>query len=271
MATWVLGDVHGQLEALTRLFARLGFEPRRDHLWLVGDLVSRGPSSLGVLRWARRWSERLGERMVVVLGNHDLRLLAFAAGLGTPKRRHLLDDVLEAPDRGELLAWLGRCPLLHRRDGVLLVHAGLLPDWTEDEAEARAREAEAELASGGARALLADWRGQEEVEDPRRERRRTSLQVLTGIRTCTSEGRPCDWSGPPEGAPAGCEPWFRWPGRNSAGSRIVFGHWAALGLHLEPRLAALDGGAAWGGRIVALRLEDGRIVEQPVASDPSGV
>lgn len=269
MATYVLGDVHGQLAALERLLARLRPDAGHDRLWLVGDLVGRGPSSLEVLRRLRRMSEDWGERMVVVLGNHDLRLLAFAEGIGRPKAADLLEGVLAAPDRGELCAWLRSRPLLHRRDGDVMVHAGLAPSWTLDEAERSAREAGEALAGGGAAELLADWRSQKAVDDRSRERRRRTLAVLTGIRTCTPAGELCDWVGPPEGAPTGCVPWFRVAGRASAGARVVFGHWAALGLHLEPRVKALDTGAAWGGRLTALRLEDGEVFQEPVGDGPA--
>lgn len=264
MPTYVLGDVHGQLAALERLLARLAPDYERDRLWLVGDLVSRGPDSLGVLRWARRTQQRMGRRMTVVLGNHDLRLLAYAAGLEEPRSKDKLGELLAAADRDELCAWLRRRPLLHRRGGDLLVHAGLLPSWTPEEAEARAREAEQALAGAGAAALLRDWRAGATVDDEGRERRRRTLAVLTGVRTVTRDEELCDWTGPPEGAPAGCVPWFRVAGRKSVGVRVVFGHWAALGLHLEPRIKALDDGAAWNGHLTALRLDDGEAFREPV-------
>lgn len=267
MATWVLGDVHGRHAALERLLARLELDAERDRLWLVGDLVNRGPESLAVLRWARRAGERWGERLAVVLGNHDLKLLALAAGVAEPGPRDTLDEVLAAPDREELLGWLRRRPLLYRHGGDVLVHAGLLPSWTAARAETRAREAEAVLAGAGAPRLLADWRSGRPVDDPERERRRRTLAVLAGIRTCRRAGTRwelCKWDGPPAGAPPGCLPWFEAPGRESAGARIVCGHWAALGLYLEPRVKALDSGAAWGGRLTALRLDDGEVFQEPV-------
>lgn len=264
MALYVLGDVHGQLAALERLLARLALDAERDRLWLVGDLVNRGPHSLAVLRWARRASAEWGARMAVVLGNHDLKLLAVAAGVDALKPRDTLDEILSAPDREELLGWLRRRPLLHREGDDVLVHAGLLPAWTVDEAEERAREAEATLAGDGGAELLADWRADSPAPTPARERRRRTLAVLAGIRTCRRDGELCDWSGPPATAPPGCRPWFAAPGRRSAGARIVFGHWAALGLHLGPRIKALDSGAAWGGRLTALRLDDGEVFQEAV-------
>ncbi len=265
MATYVLGDVHGQFRVLKRLLARLDLDLDRDYLWFVGDLVNRGPRSLEVLRWTRRLTARAPERSAVVLGNHDLKLLAVAAGIGSLKRRDTFGAVLEASDRDELLAWLRKRPLLHRRSGNLLVHAGLLPRWSIEEAAERAREVEERLADGDVE-LLRDWRGRRAVAEAGRERRRRTLGVLTGIRTCTRDGELCDWSGPPDGAPAGCRPWFRWPGRKSVGTRIVFGHWAALGLCFEPWIKALDTGAGWGGCLTALRLADGKVFQEPVVS-----
>ncbi len=263
MTTFVLGDVHGQFEALERLLGRLDIDLGRDRLWLVGDLVNRGPQSLEVLRWARQLTARAPEHVAVVLGNHDLKLLAIAAGIGSLKSRDTFGPVLDASDRDELLDWLRKRPLLHRRGGDLLVHAGLLPQWTIEEAEKRAREVEERLADGGV-GLLRDWRRRRPVAKAGRERRRQTLEVLARIRTCTRDGELCDWPGPPEGAPPGCRPWFRWPERGSAGSRIVFGHWAALGLHLESPVLGLDSGAGWSGRLTALRLDDGQVFQEPV-------
>lgn len=264
MATYVLGDIHGQLDVLERLLGRLPLKLRHDRLWLVGDLVNRGPHSLEVLRWARRMDKRLGGRMAVVLGNHDLRLLALAAGIGRPRPGDTLDSVLNAPDRDELCGWLRSRPLIHRRGNRVMVHAGLLPSWTVKKAEAWARKVEKVLQGDGAMELLADWRGGSAVGDPKRERRRQTLAVLTGIRTCTEDDRLCDWSGPPGGAPSGCVTWFQASRRRSADARIVFGHWAALGVHIEPRIMALDSGAAWGGQLTALRLGDGALFQESV-------
>ena len=275
MATYVLGDIHGQHRALELILEKIGFDATTDHLWLVGDLVARGPDSLGVLRRLRVLAEAMGERFVSVLGNHDLRLLVCAAGLGEPRGRDGLEPVLAAPDRDELIAWLIARRLWYRRGEHVLVHAGLPPTWSLEEAASRAVEVEAILAGAGANQLLADWHGRLPVEDPVRERRRLTLAVLTGIRTCTAEGELCASKGPPEEAPEGCLPWFYWHRQHGhhrqngdsrhGGVRILFGHWAALGLQIEKSFAALDSGAAWGGRLTALRLEDDRVFGQPVA------
>ena len=262
MATYAIGDVHGCLGTLKALLAELPPPSSEDRLWLVGDLVNRGPDSLGVLRWAAESSERLGGHFVAVLGNHDVHLLARAAGVAGPKRRDTLERLLEAPDRDELLAWLGRRPLLHREGDTVLVHAGLLPAWSVAEAEARARKAEEALRGPEADALLARYG----ARGGKRPRARTTagpdqaLAVLTSLRTVDAGGAPCfGFTGPPVEAPPGLVPWFEAPGRRSAGATAVFGHWAALGLRFAPGVRALDSGCVWGGALTALRLEDGRV------------
>lgn len=265
MATFAVGDVHGCWETLRRLLGRLPFDPGRDRLWLVGDLVNRGPRSLEVLRWARKMAE-LGERFAVVLGNHDLRLLALAAGVTRAKRLDTLGPVLAADDAEELIGWLGSRPLVHRgrvgKEEWLMVHAGLLPEWTAEDAEAAARRVEAALAGPLRNALLLRGPEAPEVEDPALRSLRRELAACTLLRTLDAEGRPCPHSGPLEETPDGCLPWFRVPGRRTAGRRIVCGHWAALGFHREDGVVALDTGCVWGDRLSAIRLDDGERFEQ---------
>jgi bis(5'-nucleosyl)-tetraphosphatase (symmetrical) len=269
MATYAIGDVHGCFLTLQRLLRRIEFDPGRDRLWLVGDLVNRGPRSLEVLRWARG----LEDRLTTVLGNHDLHLLARAEGLAAPKRRDSLDAVLTAPDRDELLSWLRSRPLLHREGDLVLVHAGLFPAWPVDQAENLAREVERRLQGQGrgARRLLASigaktaerWR--EHRLSPFR-RARAALAGFVKLRTLGPDGRMCaEFSGPPGEAPPGCLPWFAVPGRESGGALVVFGHWAAMGLRLEPGIAALDTGCAWGRQLTALRLDDSQPFTEPAA------
>ena len=269
MATFAIGDIHGCYETLRRLLRRIEFDPRRDRLWLVGDLVNRGPRSLDVLRWAAE----LGDRLTCVLGNHDLHLLARAEGLAAPKRRDTLGPVLTAPDRDELLGWLRTRPLLHREGDHVLVHAGLFPSWTVAQAEGLAREVEQRLRgrNRAARRLLAsagarsDLRWREHRLSPFR-RARAALAGFVKLRTLTPDGRICaDFSGPPAEAPRGCRPWFAVPGRRSAESLVIFGHWAAMGLRLEPGIAALDTGCAWGRQLTALRLDDSQPFTEPAA------
>jgi bis(5'-nucleosyl)-tetraphosphatase (symmetrical) len=228
MATYAIGDIHGCYTTLQRLLRRLEYDPRRDRLWLVGDLVNRGPRSRAVLRWAAGLDPA---RVIAVLGNHDLHLLARAEGLASPRRRDTLDGVLGARDRDALLAWLRDRPLLHREGEWAMVHAGLLPEWTLRRAGELAAEAEAQLRSAAASRLLATFRGDppgrfRETLSPA-ARRRLALGVLTRVRTLNGRGRMTDFSGPPLEAPSGYTPWFAHRGRKSRGTRIVFGHWAA--------------------------------------------
>lgn len=266
MATYAIGDVHGCFETLQRLLRRVGYSRSRDRLWFVGDLVNRGPRSLSVLRWAADQ----GDRIVAVLGNHDLHLLARAAGLAQPKRRDSLDSILAAPDRHDLLAWLRSRPLAHRENGFLMVHAGLFPAWAPSQAESLAREVESVLRSEAAGLLLESFgRKTPEKWKPSLSglaRARAALAGFAKIRTVRADGRLCpDFSGPPQDAPRGCLPWFAVPGRQSAGETVVFGHWAALGLKMGERLAGLDTGCAWGRALTALRLEDQALFQEPAA------
>jgi bis(5'-nucleosyl)-tetraphosphatase (symmetrical) len=220
-----------------------------------------------------RWAAELGDRLTVVLGNHDLHLLGRAMGVAAAKRRDTMLDVMETPDRDDLLAWLGTRPLLHREGDHVLVHAGLFPEWRLEKAERLARATEgwlrgpdaprlvetverkiAERWSGG----MADW-----------DRARTALAAFAKLRTLDEDGRMCaDFSGAPEDAPRGCIPWYAVPGRKTADSFIIFGHWAALGLYVGDGVAALDTGCAWGRVLTAIRLEDGKIYQEPAVEPP---
>lgn len=262
MATYAIGDIQGCDDALARLLETIAFDPSRDRLWLAGDMVNRGPRSLDVLRSL----VALGDRVVAVLGNHDLHLLGRALGVRGRGRRDTLDEILEAPDREALLEWLRTRPLLHREGELVLVHAGVHPAWTVDEAEARAREAEAVIRGPDASALLA--RGAAAgppARDPARvTRARGTLDVLTLMRTVRADGHlEIAFTGPPDAAPPGCTPWFEVPGRKSTGVTVVCGHWAALGLHRGDGVLALDSGCVFGRALTACRLDDGAIFQVP--------
>lgn len=258
MASWVVGDVHGCRATLAGLLERLELDVARDRLWLVGDLVNRGPASLEVLRWAVELEASMGERLAVTLGNHDLHLLARHEGLVGEHGGDTLRAVLEAPDRRRLAEWLLRRPLLHREGPHVVVHGGLLPAWSLEEAERRARAAETALRDPGRRAAMLVRPAGPDAPAERRD-----LDVFARLRTCTGAGEPCPWTGPPEGAPAGCRPWFEWPHRRGEAT-VLFGHWAALGFHRADGAVALDTGCAWGGELTAYRLEDGAVVRQPL-------
>ncbi|HYN19671.1 MAG TPA: symmetrical bis(5'-nucleosyl)-tetraphosphatase [Thermoanaerobaculia bacterium] len=262
MATYAIGDVHGCFDTLKALLRRFSYDADHDRLWFVGDLVNRGPRSLATLRWAADQ----GDRIVAVLGNHDLHLLARAEGTSRPKRRDSLDEILHAPDRDGLLKWLISRPLLHRQDGHCLVHAGLFPDWTLEGAEELARETEAALLDrmSGLLAIVdqkTDERWQEGL--PRHDRVRVALAGFARLRTLRPDGRMCaDFSGPPEEAPKGCHPWYEVPDRRSRGETVICGHWAALGLLLQDGIAALDTACVYGKELTALRLDDGQLFQQ---------
>lgn len=260
MARYAIGDIQGCFAPLQRLLRRLDYRADRDSLWLVGDLVNRGPQSLEVLRWAMQQ----GEAVTAVLGNHDLHLLGRAAGVVEAKKRDTLDEVLAAPDLPLLTDWLRNRPLLHRDEKFLMLHAGLLPQWTVGQALRQARQCEATLQSGEYVKLLAAMQKPELATDPQLAAQVAFLGVVTRVRTLTTSGVPvAAFSGPPDEAPPGCVPWFRMPGRKSADVTCVFGHWSALGLRIEPGVLALDTGCVWGRQLTAVRLDDGAVFQEP--------
>jgi bis(5'-nucleosyl)-tetraphosphatase (symmetrical) len=259
MATWAVGDVQGCGAELDRLLEVIDFTPARDRLWFVGDLVNRGPRSLEVLRTV----ERLGDAAVVVLGNHDLHLLALARG-GARLRPadHELRAVLEAPDRERLLDWLQSRAVLHHDAalGRTMVHAGLPPQWDLPLARRCAAELEAELRGEHSGRLFAAmygnqpdrWRDDLEGDD----RLRFITNALTRLRVCDRTGRLLlKLKGRLADMPDGAVPWFRVPGRRWAGARIVCGHWSALGYLDEGGVLGLDTGCVWGATLTAQRLD----------------
>jgi bis(5'-nucleosyl)-tetraphosphatase (symmetrical) len=266
VATYTIGDVQGCHDELVALLDELRFDPARDRLRFVGDLVNRGPASLAVLRLVHG----LRECAESVLGNHDLHLLAAAHGLRKPAKSDTLSSVLEAPDCDELLAWLRRRPLLIEDPitGSVVVHAGLPPHWDLPTAHACARELENTLSGDGLAQFLAHMYG----DEPRRwhpeltgfDRLRYITNAFTRMRYCNRHGD-LDFSDsrPPGRQAEGLTPWFAVPGRRSQGTPIVFGHWATLQLlqPLDPShgVVHLDSGCVWGGALSARREEDGRL------------
>jgi bis(5'-nucleosyl)-tetraphosphatase (symmetrical) len=261
MSTYAIGDVQGCFDALQQLLVALDFDRRRDRLWFAGDLVNRGPQSLETLRFVRS----LGDRAATVLGNHDLHLLAVAEGR-KPGRRDTLAALLAAPDRDELLDWLRRQPLMHTdaRLGYTMLHAGLPPQWSLAQARACAGEAEAVLRGSDYRHFLHKMYGDEpdqwsDALDGT-ARIRFIVNCFTRLRYCDAEGR---LAPEPKGTPGSQNPsllpWFAVPGRRSAGTQILFGHWSTLGRIDWPEYAVhgLDTGCVWGGRLSALCLETG--------------
>jgi bis(5'-nucleosyl)-tetraphosphatase (symmetrical) len=259
MAVYAVGDVQGCAAELDDLLTLLAFNPARDRLWFVGDLVNRGPASLEVLRRVAR----LGDTATVVLGNHDLHLLALARGHAEWREGDDgLRPILAAPDRERLLDWLQSRPLLHHDAAlaVTLLHAGVPPQWDIAQARACAAELEAALRSDRSGELFTRmygnqpdlWRDDLEGAD----RLRFITNAFTRLRVCDRDGRLLlKYKGSLEKIPPGATPWFRAPGRRSAGNRMVCGHWSALGYRDEGGVLALDTGCVWGGALTAQRID----------------
>jgi len=268
MATYAVGDIQGCFASLQALLEKCSFSPEFDRLWLVGDLVNRGPRSLDTLRFVKS----LGDRAVTVLGNHDLSLLMAADGFGKRHRSDTIDDILAAPDRDELLHWLRHQRLMHVQGDYAMVHAGLLPAWSVAEARALAGEVEQALQAENYREFLANmWGSEPGAWDPGLTgwpRLRVIVNAMTRMRFCSPAGE-MDFKAKGElsQAPVGYLPWFEVPGRRSAAAVLVTGHWSALGLRLEPNLLALDSGCLWGGKLSALRLEDRALFQVDCATD----
>lgn len=262
-AVWAIGDVHGCSRALDVLLAspEIADDPEC-RFWFVGDLVNRGPASVETLRRVMA----LGDRATVVLGNHDVRALAIAAGCLRPARRDTMEDLFDAPDASVLLDWLRRQPLIHTQDRHVLVHAGLFPGWDLPTARALAGEVEA---------LLRDdhWRGHmrtlwgagplawdAKLEGPRRLR--FILSAFTRMRLCTGRGVMAPGAKTVPGSwPRGTVPWFDLPRRLGGDKTILFGHWATLGLMVRTDAACLDTGCVTGGPLTAYRLSDHKLLQ----------
>lgn len=264
MPTYAIGDLQGCHVSLLRLLDELKFDPAADRLWFVGDLVNRGPDSLAVLRFVKG----LGDAAISVLGNHDLHLLSLAEGFGRTHKGDTLDDVLAAPDRDELLHWLRGRKLAWRDRGFLMVHAGVLPGWTADDAMERAAEAEAVLQGPRFRDFFAQMYGNTPVawDDGLEgvERLRVIVNAFTRLRYCSSTGEmEFHHKGAPGTQPTGWLPWFEVPGRRSANLTCITGHWSTLGLVNRQDLIALDTGCLWGGTMTAVRLEDRQVFSVP--------
>lgn len=268
MATYVIGDIHGCFRTLELLLERIGFAPQEDRIVLVGDLVNRGPLSLPILRWARG----LGDRLIAVLGNHDLHLIATALGVRRHRAKDNLHNLFEAADGDDLIDWLRHRPLIHREPESIVVHAGFHPDWTVAQAEQLARDLESTLRGPGAEELL---RGLYRKDLPswsskltEAEQQPAALQALTSIRTIDGQGKlNRTFTGSLAELPDGDTPWFQVPERPSRDTLILFGHWAALGHHDGDGVISLDTGCSWGGSLTALRMEDRQLFQEPVADD----
>lgn len=263
MATYAIGDIQGCFDSFQRLLEKIRFDAEKDRLWLVGDLVNRGPSSLETLRFVRA----LGQSAVTVLGNHDLYLLMVATG--TAKKRgkdDTIQPILDAPDCEDLLDWLRQQPLCHAQGPFCMVHAGLLPQWSVAQAVALSDEVGLALQGPRYQKLMKHmWGSEPAAWDDALEgwdRLRVIVNAMTRMRFCTPTGvMEFQTKGELVSAPPGHVPWFDVPGRKSAAHTLVTGHWSALGLKLTPNLLALDSGCLWGGELSAVRLEDRQVFQ----------
>ncbi len=258
MTTYAIGDLQGCARAFDELLDAISFDAAHDHLWLAGDLVNRGPRSLEVLRRV----VSLQNNLTAVLGNHDLHLLAAAAGVREPTAQDTFQPILDAPDAAELVDWLRRQPLLHydeARDRVL-VHAGLPPTWSLREARTHAEEVSQLLARDSWTEGLSTMYG----DDPHAwsptldpvERRRYTINALTRIRFCdASGGLDFDDKGPPGSQAPSLKPWYEFPRRGGYTAHVIFGHWASLGLLRGSDFTCIDSGCVWGRSLTALPLD----------------
>jgi bis(5'-nucleosyl)-tetraphosphatase (symmetrical) len=255
MALYLIGDVQGCDDALARLLRTIAFSPSRDTLYLLGDLVNRGPQSDGVLRRLMAY----GDAARCLLGNHDLSLLAVSSGHRAPHRNDTMDAILAAPDRQAMLDWLRHQRMAMHEHGILMVHGGVLPQWDAAQVMALAGEIETMLRGPELAAFLPRMYGNEPAQWSDAllgaDRWRVIVNALTRLRFCTPDGvMDLKASGGPAAAPPGTMPWFDVPGRKTAHDTVAFGHWSTLGYLRRPNIISLDTGCVWGGCLSALRL-----------------
>jgi bis(5'-nucleosyl)-tetraphosphatase (symmetrical) len=255
MSLYLIGDVQGCDAPLGRLLAKVGFSPSRDTIYVLGDLVNRGPESASVLRRLMGY----GACARCLLGNHDLSLLAVASGHRAPRGNDTMDTILQAPDRDAMLEWLRSQRMAMREHGLLMVHAGVLPQWDADQVMRLAGEVEAVVRGPQLAEFLPHMYGNEpaqwsdSLKGP--ERLRTIVNALTRLRFCTPGGAMAlKATGGLDQAPPGTMPWFDLPGRKTADDTIAFGHWSTLGYLRRKDIISLDTGCVWGGCLSALRL-----------------
>jgi bis(5'-nucleosyl)-tetraphosphatase (symmetrical) len=262
MSTYAIGDLQGCYLTLQALLAKIKFDAGSDRLWFVGDLVNRGAGSLECLRFVKS----LADRAVVVLGNHDLHLLAIAEGVAKTKALDTLDEVLHAPDRDALLEWLRKQKLLHVEGKFAMVHAGLLPQWNWSQSLALAGEVEEMLRGKNYRHFLENMYGNNPdmwrddlVGD---ERLRVILNAMTRMRAITADGRMnLKFKSGLADMPKDLQRWFTLPHQRDGDVTVLAGHWSALGLHVSPNFIGLDSGCVWGRELTAMRLEDRAIFQ----------
>jgi bis(5'-nucleosyl)-tetraphosphatase (symmetrical) len=272
MATYAVGDIQGCFHSFQSLLKRIQFNPTSDQLWLVGDLINRGSGSLEVLRWVFEHQSSI----VTVLGNHDLHTLVVAEGFVSAHRSDTIQALLDAPDADELLSWLRHQPLLHFEHDCLMVHAGLLPQWTAAKAQSLAQEVHQALSADNYREFLKHMYGNQPVQWDDAltgyDRLRLITNAMTRLRVCTQAGEmEFNFKGELASLPLGFLPWFELEDRVSADTTIVFGHWSAIGLRQTNNVYALDTGCLWGGALTAIRLEDKAVFQVPCHVDDAPI
>lgn len=262
MASYAIGDIQGCYHAFQALLERISFDQKSDRLWLVGDLVNRGSGSLEVLRWCYAHQDSL----TVVLGNHDLHALVVAEGIVAAHKGDTLDALLAAHDSDELLNWLRHQHLIYQEGNHLMVHAGLLPQWTAEQALGYAAEVESVLHGENYLDFLKHMYGN--LPDHWRDdlagfdRLRVITNAATRLRICSAVGQmEFKFKGELEDIPAGYMPWFDVPKRATQDTQVIFGHWSALGLQQRENIYALDTGCLWGGKLTAMNIETKAVVQ----------
>ena len=268
MSTYAVGDLQGCYISLQALLTKIRFNKSDDSLWFVGDLVNRGPDSLACLRFARG----LGHGAIAVLGNHDLHLLAVAEGVSKVGKRDTIQPILDASDRDELLAWLRSQKLLHVDKEFIMVHAGLLPQWSLKKAMSLAHEVEAQIRGPERRSFLKSMYGDEPASwnDALTGSARSRLvtNTMTRMRLLSRHDEiNLDYKGELAAIPPGTVPWFARRHPSTVNKTVIAGHWSALGLHVTPNFVGLDTGCAWGQQLTAMRLEDRAIFQVDCAEE----
>jgi len=262
VTTYAIGDIQGCYHAFQALLQRIRFDPQSDQLWLVGDLVNRGSGSLEVLRWCYAHQDSLR----VVLGNHDLHALVVAAGIVAAHHGDTLDALLAADDCDVLLNWLRCQRLVYQEENYLMVHAGLLPQWTTEQALSYAAEVERALQSDDYLHFLTHMYGnlpdQWNDELTGADRLRVITNAATRLRICSAQGQmEFKFKGELQDVPTGYMPWFDVPTRATQDTQVIFGHWSALGLQQKKNLYALDTGCLWGGKLTAMNIHTKAIIQ----------
>lgn len=268
MAIYAIGDIQGCYVSFKRLLEKIAFNPAVDRLWLVGDMINRGKYSLEVMRWIVEHEHVVN----VVLGNHDLHALCVYEGFGKVHRSDTLETLFSADDGPELIHWLRQQPLMVVENDIAMVHAGLLPQWSIEQALSLAGEVETKLRSEGYREFLRNMYGNQpnrwDADLTGMDRLRLITNTFTRLRIMDACGAmEFSFKGEMDQIPDGYVPWFEAANRQSVGHLIVFGHWSALGLHLTADVMGIDTGCLWGRELTALRLEDRQTFSVPSAAE----